>query len=140
MRRICYLDLDWSVVYLLRMTNVLEIIPESLQAEVGAALDWFNTHENASYDVTGIVDPPVTSGSSQDLRLVLCGEGVCRQETFKVVGSADVPEVEWLGLDHAQDSVGVAELDPPPGARKAWLADVAGRNSFAVLLFYRGFW
>ncbi len=58
MRRICYLDLDWSVVYLLRMTNVLEIIPESLQAEVGAALDWFNTHENASYDVTGIVDPP----------------------------------------------------------------------------------
>ena len=52
----------------------------------------------------------------------------------------DVPAVEWLGLNHAQDSVGVAELDPPPGARKTWLADVAGRNSFAVLLFYRGFW
>lgn len=122
------------------MTNVLEIIPENLQSEVGAALAWFNTHENAAYDVTGIVDPPVTSGSSQDLRLVLCGEGVCRQETFKVTGSVEFPKVAWLGLDHAQDSVGVAELDPPPGARKTWLADVAGRNSFAVLLFYRGFW
>ena len=71
---------------------------------------------------------------------MLCGEGVCRQETFKVTGSDGAPTVAWLGLDHAQDSVGVAELDPPPGARKAWLADVAGQHSFAVLLFYRGFW
>jgi hypothetical protein len=122
------------------MTNVHEIIPQNLQAEVDSALAWFNSHENASFEVTGIVDPPAVSKSGQDLRLVLCGEGVCRQETFRVAGSAGAPTVAWLGIDHAQDSLGVAELDPPPGARKAWLADVAGQHSFAVLLFYRGFW
>ena len=125
------------------MTNVHEIIPQNLQAEVDSALAWFNSHENASFEVTGIVDPPAVSKSGQDLRLVLCGEGVCRQETFRVAGSAGsagAPTVAWLGLDHAQDSLSVAELDPPPGARKAWLADVAGQHSFAVLLFYRGFW
>ncbi len=122
------------------MPNVLEIIPEDLHAEVDTALAWFNAHENTSFEVTGIVDPPSASGSGEDLRLVLCGDGVCRQETFKVSSSADMPTVRWLGIDHAQDSVGVAELDPPPGARKTWLADVAGQHSFAVLLFYRGFW
>jgi hypothetical protein len=122
------------------MPNVLEIIPENLHAEVDAALAWFNAYENASFEVTGIVDPPSDSGRGEDLRLVLCGDGVCRQETFKVSGSADMRTVRWLGLDHEQDSVGVAELDPPPGAKKNWLADVAGRHAFAVLLFYRGFW
>ena len=90
--------------------------------------------------MTGIVDPPAVSNSGQDLRLVLSSEGVCRQETFKVAGSADTPKADWLGLDHAQERIGVAELDPPPGARKAWLADVARKHSFSVLLFYRGFW
>ena len=125
------------------MTTVLETIPQNLRAEVDSALVWFNAHENASFEVTGIVNPPTASNSGEDLRLVLCGEGVCRQETFRVAGSAGsagAPTVAWLGLDHAQDSLSVAELDPPPGSRKAWLADVAGQHSFAVLLFYRGFW
>ena len=122
------------------MPNVLEIIPEDLHAEVDAALAWFNAYENASFEVTGIVDPPTDSARGENLRLVLCGDGVCRQETFKVSGPADMRTVSWLGLDHEQDSVGVAELDPPPGAKKTWLADVAGRHAFAVLLFYRGFW
>ena len=89
------------------MSNVLDLVPEDLRAEVDSALAWFNAHENASFEVTG---------------------------------SADLPAVRWLGLDHVQDSLGVAELDPPPGARKTWLADLAGQHSFAVLLFYRGFW
>ena len=122
------------------MANVLETIPEDLDIEVNAALAWFNAHEKALCEVTGIVDPPSASGNGEDLRLVLCGGGVCRQETFQISGSADMPTVRWLGSDHAQDSVGVAELDPPPGARKTWLADVAERHAFAVLLFYRGFW
>ena len=122
------------------MPNVLDIVPENLHEEVDAALAWFNAQENASFEVTGIVDPPAVPGRGEDLRLVLCGDGVCRQETFKVSGPADVPTVRWLGIDHAQDSVGVAELDPPPGARKTWLADLVGQHSFAVLLFYRGFW
>ena len=56
------------------MTNVHEIIPQNLQVEVDAALAWFNSHEKASFEVTGIVDPPAVSNSGQDLRLVLCGE------------------------------------------------------------------
>ena len=122
------------------MSNVLDLVPEDLRAEVDTALAWFNAHENASFEVTGIVDPPAASGSGEDLSLVLCSDGVCRQESFEVTGSADLPAVRWLGLDHVQDSLGVAELDPPPGARKSWLADLAGQHSFAVLLFYRGFW
>ncbi|MBL6687414.1 MAG: hypothetical protein ISP92_04240 [Pseudomonadales bacterium] len=122
------------------MPTVLEIIPDQLREEVNAAVSWFNARENASFEVTGIVDPPNAAGSGEDLRLVLCGEGVCRQETFKVAASEDLSSVQWLGLDHAQDSAGVAELDPPPGARRTWLKDVAERHTFVVLLFYRGFW
>ncbi|MDC1298277.1 hypothetical protein N8Z64_01825 [Pseudomonadales bacterium] len=122
------------------MTNVLDIIPENLQEAVNAAVTWFNAHENASFEVTGIVDPPAAAAKGGDLRLVLCGGGVCRQETFQVNGLSDRPTVRWLGVDHVQDSVGIAELDPPPGARKTWLADVVGQHDFTVLLFYRGFW
>ena len=122
------------------MPRVLEIIPENLREEVEAALAWFNAQENASFELTGIVDPPAAAGRGEDLRLVLCGKGVCRQETFKVNVSSEIPTVRWLGIDHSQDSAGVAELDPPPGARKTWLADLVGQHAFAVLLFYRGFW
>ena len=50
-------------------------------------MTWFNAHENASFEVTGIVDPPAAAAKGGDLRLVLCGGGVCRQETFQVNGS-----------------------------------------------------
>ena len=99
------------------MPNVLDIIPENLQEAVNAAVTWFNAHENASFEVTGIIDPPAAAGKGGDLRLVLCGGGVCRQESFQVTGSSDRPTVHWLGVDPVQDSVGIAELDPPPGAR-----------------------
>jgi hypothetical protein len=122
------------------MSTVLEIIPDELREEVNAAITWFNAYKNTSFEVTGIVDPPRAAGTGEDLRLVLCGEGVCRQETFRVSASPDLSSVRWLGLDHVQDSAGVAELDPPPGARRTWLKDLAGRHAFAVLLFYRGFW
>ena len=105
---------------------------DELRKEVNAALTWFNARENASFAVTGIVDPSSTAGTGADFRLVLCCEGVCRQETFEVSGFADLSAVRWLGSEHAQDSSGVAELDPPPGARRRCLKDVAGRNAFAV--------
>ena len=66
------------------MSTVVEIIPDELHEEVNAALTWFNAHENASFEVTGIVDPPSTAGTGAALRLVLYGEGVCRQEAFEV--------------------------------------------------------
>jgi hypothetical protein len=60
------------------MSTVFEIIPDELREEVNAALTWFNAHVNASFEVTGVVDPPSAAGTGADLRLVLCGEGVYR--------------------------------------------------------------
>ncbi len=118
------------------MTTVLDSIPEPLARDVQAALAWFNARGAGEFEVTGIVDPPAAPGAERDLRLVLCGEGTCRQETFRVDGA----QVEWLGDGAASEAAGVAELDPPPGPRRAWLDDVALRHPFSVVLFYRGFW
>ncbi len=122
------------------MPNVSDMITRVNKEAVNDAVVWFNASYNASFEVTGIIDPPAAAGKGGVLRWVLCGGGVCRQESFQVTGSSDRPTVHWLGVDHVQDSVGIAELDPPPGALKAWLADVVGQHDFTVLLFYRGFW
>lgn len=34
----------------------------------------------------------------------------------------------------------LAELDPPAGARRGWLAEALASHAFVVLVFYRGFW
>jgi len=122
------------------MTTVLDSIPEYLQREVSIALAWFNAREKAEFEVTGIVDPPSSGEAVQTLRLVLCGAGICRQETFRVDNSPNGPEIEWLGNDASKSGEETAELDPPPGARRGWLDDVSARHKFVVLLFYRGFW
>ena len=122
------------------MATVLDAIPEDLQPEVEAALAWFNASESGDFEVTGIVDPPEGAGEGGDLRLVLCGGGACRQETFRVASSPSGPQVDWLSGDRPVASEGVAELDPPPGARRNWIDEISGRHAFTVLLFYRGFW
>ncbi len=119
------------------MTTVLDTIPEHLQNDADAAVAWFNSQEGAEYHVTGVVDPPESAG--QELRLILCGSGTCRQETFQVNANTGVPQIKWLGADNVMQG-GVAELDPPPGPRKKWIDEVCGRHAFVVLLFYRGFW
>ena len=118
------------------MTTVLETIPDHLQGDVNAALAWFNLQQGEAYEVTGIVDPPATEVGSQELRLVLCGAGMCRQETFLV----NAAEVTWLGARETNGEGDVAELDPPPGALRNWIDEVSARHEFVVLLFYRGFW
>ena len=122
------------------MTKVLETIPQELQMEVAAALAWFNTQESASFEVTGIIDPPVNAASGQELRLILYGEGLCLQRTFTVSGSGDNPLVQSVDINLEENTTPIAELDPPPGALKQWLTEVTDKHSFAVLLFYRGFW
>ena len=122
------------------MTTVLDTIPEHLQPEIEAALSWFNTREGSDFEVTGIVDPPASADAGQDLRLVLCGAGTCRQETFQVSSLPNGPQVSWLGEDQSNTNSGVAELDPPPGTLRQWIDEVSGRHTFVVLLFYRGFW
>jgi len=122
------------------MTPVLDAIPDHLQPEVQSALAWFNASEGGNFEVTGIVDPPQRGGEGQALRLVLCGGGTCRQETFRVASASDGSQVDWLSDDRADGSEGVAELDPPPGARRDWIDEIAGKHAFTLLLFYRGFW
>jgi len=122
------------------MTTVLDAIPDHLQPEVQSALAWFNASEGGNFEVTGIVDPPQSGGEGQALRLVLCGGGICRQETFRVASASDGSQVDWLSDDRADGSEGVAELDPPPGARRDWIDEIAGKHAFTLLLFYRGFW
>lgn len=122
------------------MTTVLDEIPEPLRADVDAALAWWNARESGDYSVTGIVDPPAAPDPARPLQLVLCGAGTCRQESFRVAATPEGAQVEWLGERETAEGAAVAELDPPPGARRDWLETVMGRHAFVVLVFYRGFW
>ena len=122
------------------MTQVLDRIPDQLQSEVEAALTWFNAREGGGFEVTGIVDPPEAAATGAALRLVLCGHGTCRQETFRVQGFGPNQQIEWLNQPEDAITQGVAELDPPPGPRRTWLDETSAKHDFTVLLFYRGFW
>ena len=122
------------------MTTVLDTIPGHLQHDVDSVLAWFNAREGGGFEVTGIVNPPPAAASGRELRLVLCGQGTCRQERIRVASAEDGQRIDWLGDDQAVAGEAVAELDPPPGARRGWIDRVAGQHAFVVLLFYRGFW
>ncbi|MEM7218688.1 MAG: hypothetical protein AAF515_10005 [Pseudomonadota bacterium] len=133
------------------MTTVLDTIPTALQDAVDAALTAFNSQVGGeqiggeqvggeepgeTFTVTGIVNPPERVDAGTELELVLCGAGTCRRETFSFTGGDADPT--WLGAP--SDSAEVAELDPPPGARRDWLGGVLEKHRFVLLLFYRGFW
>ena len=135
------------------MTTVSETIPDALQPGVHAALSWFKQTQEHVFEVTGIVDPErsLAMESPRELRLVLCGDDVCEQRSFRVAeieGGFEVEALAAMGPETATDgamgleggSELLAELDPPPGARRNWLADVLRRHTFVVLVFYRGFW
>ena len=123
------------------MEKVSESIPSDLQPEVDAAINWFNTQSADEFKVTGIVDAEdsLAQSDEKELRLVLCGGDICQQKKFKVLRSGDSFSVSFT--DEAPIANGTqAELDPPPGARNAWLDDVISKHKFVVLVFYRGFW
>ena len=129
------------------MTTVQDSIPEALRDEVDAAIQWFNRDRNDTLEVTGIVDPErslATTGSAsapRELKLVLCGGDFCEQRTFHVVKSGDGFLVELVQPTEEKDpATPIAELDPPPGARKSWLESACRKHAFVVLIFYRGFW
>lgn len=123
------------------MAKVSESIPTTLQPEVDAAINWFNTHSTDEFKVTGIVDAEdsLTQADEKELRLVLCGGDICQQKKFKVLRSGDSFSVSLTDGEPIANGT-QAELDPPPGARRAWLDDVVGKHKFVVLVFYRGFW
>ena len=126
------------------MAVVSEIIPEELQAEVDAALAWFNAQQTDRFDVTGIVDAQLSLEATEprELRLVLCGGDLCQRQNFLVARTEDGFDVS---LEQSPDGALAAggpqsELDPPPGARRGWLDAVLPQHTFTLLLFYRGFW
>lgn len=123
------------------MAKVSESIPTDLQPEVDAAINWFNAQSEDEFVVTGIVDAEdsLAQNGEKQIRLVLCGGDICQQKMFKVLQNGDSFSVSFT--DEAPIANGTqAELDPPPGARKAWLDDVISEHNFVVLVFYRGFW
>ncbi len=69
------------------MPAVSETIPAALQADVDKALAWYNAEYDVVFSVTGIVDADeVAAPGPKDLKLVLCGGDMCRQESFRVDG------------------------------------------------------
>ena len=126
------------------MPEVSDHIPEVLETRVDAAVAWFNQSEDAAgvaFTATGILDPDEAVGGSDELRLILCGGDRCEQRSFRVRGSADAWEVDFVGVpSSSQPAKPQAELNPPPGPRLRWLDDKLSKHAFVVLLFYRGFW
>ncbi len=121
------------------MANVSDTVPSALQPEVDAALNWYNKSQSDSFEVTGIIDADTSlaEAGTRELRLVLCGGDTCQQQTFFVDSDFNV---SLSAVDTAQQNQGEDELDPPPGARRDWLARTLNQHKFVVLVFYRGFW
>ena len=126
------------------MPQVSDTIPTTLEPRVEAVLAWFNASDeaaNVEFEVTGILDADEALRGSDELRLVLCGGDRCEQRSFRVSGTADAWEIEFAdAVPPPQGEKPQAELDPPPGVRSRWLDKTLSKHSFAVLLFYRGFW
>ena len=128
------------------MTTVSETIPHHLAHQTQAALAWWNAEQDVAFEVTGIIDPApeaAPAGESRELRLVLCGGDRCEQRSFRVQGGPEAWSVSLVN-DQAPVPGGEAkpipELDPPPGARRGWLARALEEHAFVLLIFYRGFW
>ncbi len=123
------------------MAKVSDTIPEGLQPEVDAAINWFNKRQDNAFEVTGIVDAEhsLASTGSKELRLVLCGGDTCQQKSFNVSIADEGFDVS-LAVKKAVQGEVQPELDPPPGARNPWLDSVINKHKFVILVFYRGFW
>ena len=120
--------------------RIVEEIPESLRAEVDAALVWLNERRGRSFAVSGLVDPELAEHSRaevHDLTLILCDGDLCVREQVRVRpgrGGFEISSADAAGEDPP------AELDPKPGARAGWLDAALAQHAFVVLVFYRGFW
>ena len=92
--------------------------------------------------VTGIVDAEDSFASTDEKRAsprTLRRRHVASKRNLTLLRSGDSFTVSFA--DEPPIANGTqAELDPPPGARKAWLDDVISKHKFVVLVFYRGFW
>jgi hypothetical protein len=120
--------------------QIVEEIPDSLAAEVDAALRWLNAEQGCDFHVTGIVDPEIAEragGAPHDLTLILCEDDRCVREQLRVERQGDRFAISRTAVDRTDPP---AEIDPRPGARAGWIEAALARHAFVVLVFYRGFW
>ena len=126
------------------MTQIVEQIPNELEAEVAAALAFINAERGSAFRVTGIVDPEealARRGDEEgfDLSLVLCQGDLCLKEQIRVrVGDTGI-QCAAPGLAEVSEDPPPL-LDPPVGTREGWLDEKLSQHAFVVLVFYRGFW
>ncbi|MEM7020483.1 MAG: hypothetical protein AAF512_24470 [Pseudomonadota bacterium] len=123
------------------MPTVIEDIPSTLQPAADAALKWLNDKHEASYKLTGLVDPDpnwqADLGLPTTLALVLCENDVCAREQVHIQKQGDGFVVSAA---EAEDALIPPHLDPPIGVRMDWFEERRAKHKFIVLLFYRGFW
>lgn len=119
-------------------------IPPALQAPAEAAIAWLNAQDEASFELTGLVDADLAqaalAGDAQqgfELGLILCDGDICAREQVLVRGQA--PEYQFSRVAQAGSEIPPL-LDPPPGVRASWLDQQLAKHEFVLLLFYRGLW
>ena len=112
------------------MTTVHDTIPGHLKRDVDAAVAWFNAREGGGFEATGIVNPPPAAPAGEELRLVLCGRGTCRQERFRIQSSENGQQIEWLG--DGQAAQGRSRCRTRPAAGRAARLDRPGCRAACV--------
>ena len=119
-------------------------IPETLLEPVEAARNWLNESNGTNYDVTGLVDYEsaleVLPEEPFKLGLILCDGENCKREKVQFFPNGSTGKEDYRFEVEQPDFEMPAELDPPPGLRKAWLDKKLGDQAFLLLLFYRGRW
>ncbi len=123
------------------MPTVIEDIPKELQPAADAALAWVNKERNASYKLTGLVDPDPNwqpeDGEATELGLVLCENDMCSREQVRIQKHGDGFQIAGVA---AEEALIPHHLDPPEGVRTPWIDEQLAKHKFIVLVFYRGFW
>ena len=133
------------------MPRIEETIPDQVAAEAEAARAWFAHQHQSEFKLTGIVDSeeslaPDSGTGARELQLILCGtqdgQDLCLRERFRVSPTKAEGGFDVTHVAEPAPEIGSPAplLDPPEGARAAWLDDVLQKHAFVVLLFYRGFW
>ena len=123
------------------MHNLDAEVPNWLQAQTQAAVDWINEDQNAALELAGVVDidaaESASDGASYEFGVVLCDGEICAREQIRATPDGD--QVRF-SLAEQQTREVPPLLDPPLGVRAQWLDQVLAKYEFVVLLFYRGLW
>ncbi len=131
------------------MPRIEESIPANLADEAEAARAWFARDRGSEFKLSGIVDPDEvrerdSETHARQLQLILCGtrdgQDVCLRERFEVKRASDGFDVTLVEDSTPALGSPAPLLDPPAGVRAGWLKQALAQHSFAVLVFYRGFW